>query len=358
MTENKDMYEDFEELFDPKQVDVTVNHYNLSMLIERIINGEIDLYPDFRANGKVWDDRQMSQLIESALMNFPLPAFYIDVADDYNWRVLDGFQRLFAFKSFVIDKKFKLSKLEFFIELEGLSYDELSPIIKRKLKNTEVILFKIRKGIPKKVLTSLFLRINTNRNKLNPQEIRHLLNQGKATKLLNDIASTDWFCQYVNMSRERMLDKELILRFIAFYRRGYEFYRQPLREFLDEEMTYLNEYASEDELTGFKQALKRGLELSDSLLGKLKFHNLSIEQKNSSSVNKTLFEVTTVNFAKLRLEESTRLIERKNHFLEKYKSLIEESRFKKASTSHKPNNVRYRHEEFKKNIAEHSRHDY
>lgn len=50
----------------------------------------------------VWRDDQQSRLIESMMLNIPIPAFYIDAVDDEKWIVIDGLQRLNTIYRFVI----------------------------------------------------------------------------------------------------------------------------------------------------------------------------------------------------------------------------------------------------------------
>ena len=94
-------------------------------LIERLKFKEIDMNPDFQRHADLWDNPKMSRLIESILIRFPLPAFYFDASDEDRWLIVDGLQRLSAIKKFVVDKKLKLSGLEYLEDFKGKGYDEL-----------------------------------------------------------------------------------------------------------------------------------------------------------------------------------------------------------------------------------------
>jgi hypothetical protein len=368
MKEQKEIYEDFEggseedEMldikvpFDPKQVDITVEPSTISGLVGRIEHGEIDLFPEFQRNGNLWTNERMSQLIESILIKLPLPAFYIDVADDNKWIVVDGLQRLSTFKKFMVDKNLKLSKMEFLSQLDGVSYDKLDRLLKRRLNDTQVTLFKIRKGTPKKVLTSLFHRINTGGLKLTAQEIRHALNQGIATKFLKQVAREEWFKKHIKVSGKRMLDRELILRFTAFYRQGYNSYLPSLRMFLDNEMEYLNEDSTEKEREELTSAFQNSLDLSDKLFGKLMFSKALLDNEARVLINRSLFETTTVNFAFLDTSQVTNLLNHKSDFIEAYQGLMRDSKFEAAITANtnKVESVVYRHERMKQIITQYA----
>lgn len=346
--------------FDPKKVDISVEQATIEQLASRIEYKEIDLMPDFQRQGNLWDNAKMSQLIESILIKLPLPAFYFDVADDNRWIVVDGLQRLSTIQKFMIEKTLKLKKLEFLNDLDGLGFDELDRSFKRRIKETNVTIFKIKKGTPKKVLTSLFHRINTGGLKLTAQEIRHALNQGQVSTFLDDIANSEWFKACVNVSPKRMLDKELIIRFMAFYRSGYENYKPSLQQFLDDEMQYLNEDATKEELNDLKQVFKQSLELSKKIFNHKVFSKALIDPKKHVVINRSLFECTTVNLALLNAGERERLLRESLTYVEDYNNLLRDNDFETAitaNTNHK-DNVKYRHQEIQKLITKHTQHAY
>ena len=78
-------------------------------LINRIENGEIELAPDFQRSPDVWDTAKQSMLIESMMLNIPIPAFYTDAVNDDKWIVIDGLQRLNTILHFVIKGILSLS---------------------------------------------------------------------------------------------------------------------------------------------------------------------------------------------------------------------------------------------------------
>lgn len=370
MNEQEDVYKDFDKEkegefeikvpFDPKQVDITVEPTTLSKLVDRIQHGEIDLFPEFQRSDNLWDNARMSQLMESILIKLPLPAFYMDVADDDKWVVVDGLQRLSTFKKFMVDKKLKLTKLEFLKELEGKSYDDLDRVLRRRIDETQITLFKIRKGTPKKVLTNLFHRINTGGLKMTAQEIRHALNQGAASRFLNEVSQEPWFQQYLRVSPKRMLDRELFLRFIVFFHQGYQAYQPSLRMFLDSEMEYLNEQSTLVEREAFKEAFRKGLERSHALFGKKMFSKALLPKGGRVLINRSLFETTTVNLAKLSEQAFERLAQNKGAFVEAYKDMMKDPEFEAAITANTnlSENVALRHTRLQALITQYSGHAY
>ncbi|WMJ72021.1 DUF262 domain-containing protein [Cytophagaceae bacterium ABcell3] len=346
--------------FDPKQVDITVEPSTVSKLVDRMRHDEINLFPEFQRKGNLWDRTRMSQLIESILIQLPLPAFYVDVADDDKWIVVDGLQRLSTLKKFIIEKQLKLKNLEFLKSLDNKGFDEIGRVLQRRIDETQVTLFKIRKGTPKKVLTSLFHRINTGGLKLTSQEIRHALNQGPGSQFLVATSEQDWFKRYIKVSDKRMLGQELILRFCAFFRQGYGNYQPSLQIFLDDEMEYLNEKSNDEERNRLQESFKKSLELSFELLGEKMFSKALISSEKKVVINRSLFEATTVNLAQLSQEESEMLVMNKNGFKNDYTELLKDVAFDTSITANTSlkHNVNIRHKEIQEIIKKHTDHAY
>lgn len=345
--------------FDPKQVDITVEPATIRELTDRIEFGEIDLFPDFQRNGNLWNNAKMSQLIESILIKLPIPAFYVDVADNNNWIVVDGLQRLSTLDKFIVKNNLKLTKLDFLKDLEGKRYEDLGRVLQRNILSTQVTLFKIRKGTPKKVLINLFHRINTGGTKMTSQEIRHALNQGPGSSYLLEVSTKDWFQSHMRVSPKRMLDRELFLRFIAFYR-NIDHYSPPLSDFLDNEMEYLNTKSSSLERENYVNSFRQSLLLSKELFGNKMFSKALVDENKRVLMNRSLFETTTVNLAKLSSEEGLELLRNKVAFLAEYKKNLQDSTFDASITANTSiiDFVKFRHNSIRKIISKYSNHDY
>lgn len=81
----------------PADVNISQRPMNVYNLMERLLNNEINLLPDFQRKGDLWSLEQKSRLIESLMLKIPIPTFYFNAADDDKWTVIDGLQRLTAF---------------------------------------------------------------------------------------------------------------------------------------------------------------------------------------------------------------------------------------------------------------------
>ncbi len=342
--EDEELVEDLEEPFDPKKIDVVVETKSLDSIISRIKHKEIDLYTDFQRQGGLWSPPVMSRLIESVLVRFPLPAFYFDASNEDRWLVVDGLQRLYTFKRFVVDcekeyrdqpedQPLKLRGLEFLTDYEGLTFDKLPHTMQRRLREYQITTYLIKPGTPEHVKYSIFYRINTGGLLLNAQEIRHALNQdGPAPDYLKEISEEPGFKEVVNVSPRRMQDRELILRHLAFRLHPYEKYKPSMRSFLNNAMKELKNLSQEK-----RQQLKKdfiaSLQLSSQIFDEHVFSKSLVQKKARSTLNRGLFEVFTVFFAEMTEEEREKLSVNKKRFLEDIKMLLKEREFDEYITS-------------------------
>ena len=116
------------EPWDPEKIRVHTKHYSLRQLMEMVVEGDIDLAPDFQRQ-YVWKPQQRSALIESLLLGIPLPSFYFNEDTSARLQVVDGVQRLTTIYRYLIDKSFSLGKVTYLHDLEGQGFDDLSPFV-------------------------------------------------------------------------------------------------------------------------------------------------------------------------------------------------------------------------------------
>lgn len=312
------------EPFDPRRIEVVAKGMTVDLVLKRLSQNELTLQPDFQRS-TVWNRSAQSRLIESMLIRLPLPLFYFDASDDDNWLTVDGLQRLTAIKEFVVDKAYRLQNLEFLADFEGKSFDELPRAFQRRIEETELQVSLIQAGTPDDLKFNLFKRINTGGMPLSPQEIRHALNQGQATTLLQELASSDAFLRATSggVAPLRMGDRELALRFLAFSRVGANGYTtKDLDLFLHAEMKRLNK-ADPGELLPLRQRFYESMDLAHDALGKHAFRKVfTIDQETRSPVNKALFDAWSVGFARLNKRQRAVARSRAAQIFEGYVRLI------------------------------------
>ncbi len=334
--------------FNPKDIDIQTRTLSIDLLIKRLKEtpSEIDLFPDFQRNDNIWNEVKQSRLIESILIQFPLPAFYFDGSDNNRWLVVDGLQRLSTIRNFVIKEKnpLILKGLEFLKHLEGKKFKDLTRSLQRQIEETQITAYIIKPGTPTDVKYNIFKRINTGGTILSSQEIRHSLFHGKPSLYLKQLSESLVFIKRVKITSERMLDREFILRFLSFYLNKVDDYEGNLDVWLNNTMKKLYTI-NDNELSNIQKQFEASIITTKYALGKHAFRKYFKKEQRKYPLNKSLFEIWTVIVA--RLSEGERSFLRKNRVKLKEAILIlmnSDQTFVKSITSStsNTNKVKYR----------------
>ena len=307
--------------FDPTKINILPKQDVLRNLIDRLRNNEIDMSTDFQRHPDLWKPDKMSRFIESILIRLPLPPFYFDATNDDVWLVVDGLQRLSSVRAFVIEKKLRLINLEYLAVCKGKTYEELSRTYQRRIDECPVTLFNLKPGTPSEVRYSIFRRINTGGLVLNNQEIRNALAGDPLRKFFNKITQNKYLLQTIGNQDSRMIDQELILRFLAFYEMNYEQTSKNIAQFLDDMMEKLKKKPA-GELDNLKRTFENTIERCWNIFGENAFEKKTESHGARRRKNSTLFEVWTVALAKLSDDDAKTLIAKKTKVQEKHLDLM------------------------------------
>lgn len=316
-----------EKPFDPNKIDITTKTPSIDILIKRLKAepAEIDLSPAFQRHSDLWDDEKQSRLIESILIKFPLPAFYFDGSDNNKWLVVDGLQRLSSLRNFIILKKLKLKGLEFLRQLNGMNFDDLPRSLQRQIEETQITAYIINDGTPEEVKFNIFQRINTGGLTLNSQEIRHALNQGVPAQFVAELAELDEFKFATDeaLKPKRMLDREFVTRFLAFYLHPYSEYVPDLDTYMNSAMGELRKM-DDFQRQKIKSDFIKSIQLAKSIFGVWAFRKADKYPDKRKPINKALFEVWSVSLAKLEESKKKALEKRKEMLFDKSIELVKE----------------------------------
>ncbi|MDY0058775.1 MAG: DUF262 domain-containing protein [Myxococcota bacterium] len=324
------------EPFDPGKIRITMWQPTVDLLMQRVRENEIDLEPDFQRRAGLWKPWEKSRLIESLLIKIPLPSFYLDSTDENQLFVVDGLQRLSTLRDFIVEEKMKLEGLEFLIDLNGKSFKDLPRYLIRRILETQLTAFLIEKGTPDEVKYNIFKRINTGGLPLSQQEIRHALNRGPARDMIATLASSKEFIDATanGVSQERMQDRALVLRFMAFVLNPPDSYSsRSFDVFLNESFKTLNSIEQEkrDDLS---RRMLRSLVASKQIFDDDAFRKRISENDKRHPVNYTLFESWTYNLDRCTDEMLAKLIANSARVRACYrKRLIEDGEFLAAISS-------------------------
>lgn len=232
--------------------------YPLNSIVSLVESDGYVLNPEFQRRHR-WDNARKSKLIESFIMNVPIPPIFLYEFEYSRYEVMDGLQRLTAISQFYKDE-FKLENLTEWKELNGYNYstlpDQIRKGIDRRYISSIILLQETAKSEAEanRLKQLVFERINSGGEKLEAQEIRNALYPGKLNTLTIKLARNPHFCQLWNIpvpdEREKelgqprpeviqnkyfkdMSDAELVLRFFA-YRQIDQWQGNTLEVFLDD----------------------------------------------------------------------------------------------------------------------------
>jgi len=308
---------DMQDPFNPAEINIISKPDTLHNIIERLRLGEIDMNTDFQRHAELWTYPKMSRLIESILIRFPLPAFYFDASNDDRWLIVDGLQRLSAIKKFVVDKKLALRGLEYLTDFNGMKYDDLHRTYTRRIDECPITLFLIQPGTPEAVKYSIFRRINTGGLVLTDQEIRNAMAKPAIREYLEELASYEYLKKTIGDQSRRMVDQELVLRYLAFQFMDYEQSKKNISTFLDEMIDKLKN-SSPDELELYRKSFHTALYRCWRIFGIAAFEKrVNDQEARRRRKNSTLFEVWTNALAALSETEIETLYDRKEELLKK-----------------------------------------
>lgn len=327
--------------YDPNSIRVTQGRFSLREIYEMINGTEdeesiLDLSPDFQRN-YVWDSTRKSRLIESILLRIPLPVFYLARDNEGKYQVVDGVQRLSVINEF-FSNGFKLRNLEYlkeecdqryFLKKNKLS---LHPKFVRHLRSYQIDCNIIEPETPFSVRSDIFKRLNTGGRSLNNQEIRNSILKKESRDFVRKLAQSEEFKIATDYSIKptRMMDQELIIRFIGFYfvyknQTTKLIYNGKMNEFLDNVVEILNSEYKTFPFSKIESDFLLAMENAFTMFGDYAFRKVSINYKSESRnmVNKSLFTA----FSVLLSSYDKNLVQKKGNVILEFAEWLEKEEY-------------------------------
>jgi hypothetical protein len=280
--------EDF--AFPPAERRVITQPLDLSVqtLLEQWTTKQLVL-PDIQRE-YVWDYAKASRLIESLLLNIPIPVLYFAETDEAKYEIFDGHQRVRSIVNY-LGGVYPLSGLAVLREYRGLRYLELPDREQRflRMRTLRTILISIDSHPNMKF--EIYERLNTGSISLNAQELCNSIYRGPFNDLLHELANIPTFRTLMGTKtpRKRMVDEEAILRFFAM-RENLGTYRTPLKKFLNEFMSSARS-ADAKQIEAYRNTFVQTIDTATALLGQSAFRVLGPNgQPSETAVNRALLE--------------------------------------------------------------------
>ena len=240
--------------------------YPLPQVADMVESDKYELNPEFQRRHR-WDIVKQSRLIESFIMNVPIPPIFLYEHSYAKYEVMDGLQRLTAIHDYYRDQ-YALERLEEWPELNGCKYSELPEQIKagidRRYISSIILLQETAKSAEEaQALKQLvFERINSGGVKLEPQESRNAIYDGPLNRLCIRLSRNVYLCKtwgipepakeeieskgkilspglLKNTDYREMKDVELVLRFFS-YRQRHKHSTSTLWTYYDNYLKYGN----------------------------------------------------------------------------------------------------------------------
>jgi uncharacterized protein with ParB-like and HNH nuclease domain len=296
---------------------------NLSMSIGEVMSmysdGDLDIHPEFQRFYR-WSDNQKSKLIESILLNIPIPSIFVAQRPDGIWDVVDGLQRLstiFEFIGILKNDKDELIKPLILTETnllpsldkkkwESDDEDSLTEAQQRYFKRSRLNFVIIQKESDSSSKYELFQRLNTGGSSLTPQEVRNcllIMSNEEYFEKLKELSDFEHFSNTINISDKNIdeqYDKELISRFLV------------LKDVEPSQMSSVTDLGSylDDKLVDFfenkfqqwaeiKDLFERTFTLIDETVGENAFKRYNLDKKVFyGGFIVSAFEMIALNIAK------------------------------------------------------------
>ena len=232
--------------------------YPVKSIKSMLDSEDYKLDPEYQRR-KRWDNGKKSRLIESFIMNVPLPPIFLYEYDYSKFEVMDGLQRLTTIYDFY-NGDFALEAMGYWKELEGKKYNELPEEIQKGIDRryiSSIVLLEETAKTPEEaeeLKQIVFERLNSGGEKLTPQETRNALYNGDFNQLCIKLSKNETFKIMWDIpinddhllqseTYRKMGDVELVLRFFAY--RFLDTLTGTVESFLDSYLKNANKFPKE-----------------------------------------------------------------------------------------------------------------
>lgn len=305
---------------------VVTQPYDLAIdnLIQQINSGILFLRPisnrpKFQRQ-YVWSDKLASRLVESVLLNVPIPPCYLSENDDCEYDVIDGQQRIYSLYRFV-ENQFALRDLTAIPELNGLRFFELPSKEQRKIRTHTLRCTVIKNESHSEIKFDVFERLNSSTMPLNAQELRNCMYRGALNNLLGELSFEKKWLKIRGRKTpdKRLADEEIILRFFSFQIMGIHNYKTPLKSWLNDTACLGRKFSDQkigDLRNKWHSSLDVCLELFD--------HSACFRRPKSKAINRALYDLLMYTASQITVETAK---SKKTQFLESYTNLLKDTEF-------------------------------
>jgi hypothetical protein len=268
----------------------------------------------------VWPEKLASRLVESVLLNVPIPPCYLSENSENELDVIDGQQRIYSLYRFM-DNQFALRDLEALSEFNGSRFYELPSKEQRKLRTHTLRCVVITNESHPEIKFDVFERLNSSTMPLNAQELRNCVSRGTLNDLLAELSFDERWLKIRSRAApdKRLADEEMILRFFSFQIQGLIEYKTPLKNWLNE-TARIGRRFREPDISRMRELWTRAI--SSSLVW---FKPVEcFRRPGGKAINRALFDLTMDTASRCGEQMA---IEKQNEFRATYANLLANDEF-------------------------------
>lgn len=247
---------------------------SLGTIANMVERKAIDLNPNYQRRER-WSARKQSALIESFLLNVPVPPIYLAEDEFGQYSVVDGKQRITAIHRFMTDK-LELTDLEQFVEVEGCRFSNLPRELQNALEVRPYLrVITLLKQSDPLLKFEVFTRLNRGGEQMQAQELRNVAFRGALNDLIYELAENDFLRQQLKIRNnkgrayELMQDAEFVLRFLTM-REVWQNFSGDFRSEMDRFMVRHRD-ANKAKLAEFRRVFLRAIDGCAKIWGNLAF---------------------------------------------------------------------------------------
>ena len=240
--------DNLEELIEKKIGEVRTDALDLSFgeIISLKSSNEFVINPDYQRLFR-WSQAQRSRLIESILLELPIPQIFVVEQQNGVYELVDGLQRVSSVIQFIDSNLIGLLPLQLggcdlVDQLDKKYFDDLPLSLRLRIKRARVRVVVIKKTSSFMLRYEMFKRLNTGGSDLSEQEIRNctarMIGESgiKFYDFLGTCAKYENFRMCISTlpdnEKDKRVDEELVLRFIALKKIRDQF-KGSVRDWLD-----------------------------------------------------------------------------------------------------------------------------
>jgi hypothetical protein len=318
----------------------------LGTLAEMVESGAIDLAPGFQRRER-WKPEKQSALIESFLLNVPVPPIYLSEEQSGTFTAIDGKQRLKSITDFIYDR-FPLRSLDRLHEAEGMRFSDMPTEIVNSIKLRPFLrVVTLLKQTDSLLKYEVFLRLNRGGESLNAQEIRNVAFRGPLNEAIYGLSRAPFLRSQLKIDNDKaaafreMSDAEFVLRFLTL-RASWRTFSGSLVQEMDNFMRE-NQNATDERVRELEEEFLSALHRCEALWGEWAFRRPEGPGWRDQTLA-GMYDAQMIAVSLLSAEAYDNALAKRDEAVSATRDLFDEDEFEKSvkTGTNTPARIRYR----------------